>query len=340
MQQLEDDVATALENAQHLRKTPCQRPAHLRDPRPQHARPTGPLNMAPEAVRIARAFAGTPASRSVFANAAFLRRLHEADDGHVWPADVVERVAFTSVWPRDLRNSVTGEVEKCVHELLFSSPDEALLQSRMSVVRSVSALPYWEQKQRNYLETLCKPVPIGIAAGISAVLALGQTGEVAKQDVALTSVERSADLTASRGIPREYLLAAVATPAPGPTTTTTTSPPPTTTTAPPATTTTAKPKVVAKPPATVPASTSQCSTSKAAAHACWDGLLAQYSWNTTAAFNIMWCESKGNPNARNPHSTATGLFQILGGPTDPAANVKLAYQMYSKRGWQPWVCRP
>lgn len=113
------------------------------------------------------------------------------------------------------------------------------------------------------------------------------------------------------------------------------------------TSTTAKPTTTAPKRAEAAASrgavrtpaTSNCSASRAAAHACWDHLINQYSWNTTTAFNIMWCESTGNPNAKNPRSTATGLFQILGGPYDPAANVRLAYQMYSKRGWQPWVCK-
>lgn len=76
----------------------------------------------------------------------------------------------------------------------------------------------------------------------------------------------------------------------------------------------------------------------AKAHRCWDGLIALYNWAQAKAFAVMMCESGGNPKARNPHSTATGLFQILGGPTDPGSNVALAYSMYQKRGWKPWVC--
>lgn len=71
----------------------------------------------------------------------------------------------------------------------------------------------------------------------------------------------------------------------------------------------------------------------------WGNLVSQYSWNVTTACRILMCESRGNPNAKNAHSSATGLFQILHGPTDPAANVALAFSMYSKRGWQPWVCK-
>ena len=111
---------------------------------------------------------------------------------------------------------------------------------------------------------------------------------------------------------------------------------PTTTIPPPTTTTTAAPRRVAP---TVPATTSSCSKSRAAARDCWWGLISQYDWNDEYAFNVMWCESTGNPNAKNSRSTATGLFQILNGPYDPEANVRLAHQMYSKRGWQPWVCK-
>jgi hypothetical protein len=75
-------------------------------------------------------------------------------------------------------------------------------------------------------------------------------------------------------------------------------------------------------------------------HTCWDGLINQYDWNKEQAFKIMWCESRGFPAAKNPNSTATGLFQILGGSEDPKANVQHAYEMYKTRGWQPWACKP
>lgn len=54
------------------------------------------------------------------------------------------------------------------------------------------------------------------------------------------------------------------------------------------------------------------------------------------AIAVCNCESGGNPTARNPRSTATGLFQILRGPVDPEANVALAARMFRARGWQPW----
>ena len=66
----------------------------------------------------------------------------------------------------------------------------------------------------------------------------------------------------------------------------------------------------------------------------WEALIARYPWDVSLARQIMWCESRGDPAAEN--AGANGLFQIQGGPFEPAANVALAYQMYRNRGWQPW----
>lgn len=69
----------------------------------------------------------------------------------------------------------------------------------------------------------------------------------------------------------------------------------------------------------------------------WRPLVASYpDWSVDLMLRVMWCESRGNPNADNPRSTANGLFQILDGPFDPAANVSLAHSMWSSRGTQPW----
>ena len=67
----------------------------------------------------------------------------------------------------------------------------------------------------------------------------------------------------------------------------------------------------------------------------WKAIVARHPWDVGVAERIVWCESRGNPNARNS-SGAAGLFQILGGPMDPVANVARAYDMYRTRGWQPW----
>lgn len=357
MEQLEDTrIASEIDEAdgqplpkaQHFRSSPCQRPAHFRASTPQHFRSSGPLHMAPEAVRIVRLSPPPaiplPPSPGAIANAAFVRRLHAQSPVHVWPDDVSERLTNRSVWPGTLRSMSECNVQDCVYSLLHASPSDDFIYRRRSQMRpraSVEALPYWESRWSTYRQNLAKPLPIGIAAGLSAVLAMSSTAsQSAPTQAALASAERSDDASASRGVlrgdwvPTPVVVAApTTTAAPAPATTV-----PPTTAAPQPVATTVK-KAVVKPPATVPKATSQCSASKAAAHACWDGLIAQYNWNTTTAFNIMWCESRGNPNAKNPRSTATGLFQILNGPYDPAANVKLAYEMYSKRGWQPWVCK-
>jgi hypothetical protein len=57
-------------------------------------------------------------------------------------------------------------------------------------------------------------------------------------------------------------------------------------------------------------------------------------------------ESAGNPKARNPTSTATGLWQILVGTSDdgqgyaamenPIKNARQALKLYKERGYQPW----
>lgn len=69
---------------------------------------------------------------------------------------------------------------------------------------------------------------------------------------------------------------------------------------------------------------------------------------------IAFCESRDNPLARNPHSTASGLFQIVHGSWvsygkqlwgddlskkdifDGQTNTELAKYMYEKEGVAPW----
>jgi hypothetical protein len=66
----------------------------------------------------------------------------------------------------------------------------------------------------------------------------------------------------------------------------------------------------------------------------WKALVARYAWDVALAERVLWCESRGDPNAEN--AGANGLFQIIGGPFEPEANVALAYDMYRARGWTPW----
>ena len=83
-----------------------------------------------------------------------------------------------------------------------------------------------------------------------------------------------------------------------------------------------------------------------------DYLLSQYDWDLWEAHEIKDCESNGNPlkiNWKDYHKTGKcygsfGLFQLacFRGTQeellDPATNVRLAYELYSKNGWsKDWV---
>lgn len=166
--------------------------------------------------------------------------------------------------------------------------------------------------------------------------------------------------------PSEQELKAALAAAPAPRELTPAPPVTTTTTAPPTTTTTAAPRPVQRParvrsvprptvpPAPVVAPSTEydpaCLTGWRhipadipRAHACWDGLLASYAWNTTTAFRIMWCESKGDPRNVGPPTrfgTAKGLMQVLpDGSFDPVVNMQQAWAKFSRSGWRPWVCQ-
>lgn len=94
----------------------------------------------------------------------------------------------------------------------------------------------------------------------------------------------------------------------------------------------------------------------------WRGLVSQYfpAHRVDEALQIMQCESLGDPNAYNPYSGASGLYQFLpatwattapmaGFPDvsafEPAANIATAawlanrYEQLGQNYWQPWSCR-
>lgn len=89
------------------------------------------------------------------------------------------------------------------------------------------------------------------------------------------------------------------------------------------------------------------SASEKRAIAQWGGSVGRW-WDECARYwpdsqmrNVMYCirgESGGNPNAHN--GIYHGLFQ-LGGFTcnvwAPLTNIRLAYGMWQRRGWQPWA---
>ena len=160
--------------------------------------------------------------------------------------------------------------------------------------------------------------------------------------------------------------------------TTTTAPPPTTppattTTQPPTTTTTASsPTTSTSTTTTAPTATTTTTTTTAPES--WPPIpinSATYSWRPLLethfaqdlvldALVIIQCESVGDPNAVNPYSGASGLFQFMPGTWavasveagvgdrsvfDGEANIIAASwlaEYYRSRGldpWRPWVCR-
>lgn len=90
----------------------------------------------------------------------------------------------------------------------------------------------------------------------------------------------------------------------------------------------------------------------------WRPLVAAHfpASQVDTAMRVMACESGGNPSAKNPTSTAAGLFQFLrstwdwvagvlgfpsydqGGPYDPQLAVPAAAWLQANGGWQHWVC--
>lgn len=79
----------------------------------------------------------------------------------------------------------------------------------------------------------------------------------------------------------------------------------------------------------------------------WRPLVAgQFSESKVeTAMCLMYYESKGNPDAKNPNSTASGLFQILRfwwkgefnlDPFVPEQNVWMAAQIQLQQGWGAW----
>ena len=58
---------------------------------------------------------------------------------------------------------------------------------------------------------------------------------------------------------------------------------------------------------------------------------------------IVWRESRYDPQALNPVSGAAGWWQVMpmhGFPqwalTDPHFNTQVAYDLYTRYGWEPW----
>lgn len=91
----------------------------------------------------------------------------------------------------------------------------------------------------------------------------------------------------------------------------------------------------------------------------WRGLVETYfqPGDVPWAMRVMACESGGNPYAKNPNSSASGVFQFIrstwdwvapqlgygthasGAVFDPVANIHAASWLFYNGGSQHWVCR-
>lgn len=79
----------------------------------------------------------------------------------------------------------------------------------------------------------------------------------------------------------------------------------------------------------------------------WRGLVASYpGWDVDRMLRIMDCESGGNPWAKNPRSSATGLFQVMASIWhdgrdlyDPYVNIDVAHYVWTEQGYRAWVCK-
>ena len=85
----------------------------------------------------------------------------------------------------------------------------------------------------------------------------------------------------------------------------------------------------------------------------WRSLVSSYfpAGQVDNALCVINSESGGNPNARNPNSTASGLFQIMAsvwaahygttyeGLYNPETNTSIAASIYGHSGWEPWSPR-
>ncbi len=86
------------------------------------------------------------------------------------------------------------------------------------------------------------------------------------------------------------------------------------------------------------------------------GALAQYGLEDEEDrfMRVLWCESRGDPDARNEESGASGLMQHLpryweerarlsgfqgASPFDPIANIYASVWLLDTGGWQHWECK-
>lgn len=263
--------------------------------------------------------------------------------GVVWSSDSIEDAMVAG---RTLA-ILAGEDEEEAAALEVTERDLVALDQQYQVeFSSVESMASQVQTEAARLQELFALADLDVAQAIGDAIAADASFRSALDEV---EQARAADeeqaRQAERGTTTTITTAAVTTgvPASSPTTpvaTNSTVPVPTTTTTPGAISRPLKPSVEQ-----------------------WRSLAASYFSPTLVdqALSIIQCESLGDPNAYNPYSGASGLFQFLpgtwavtsvkagfGGESafDPEANVASAawlssyYQAAGKNPWTPWHCKP
>ncbi len=82
-------------------------------------------------------------------------------------------------------------------------------------------------------------------------------------------------------------------------------------------------------------------------------IISTFGPYANSALAVARCESGFNPNAKNPSSSASGVFQFLSGtwrttsyagysPFNAWANIQAAHQVFVRDGysWREWSCQP
>lgn len=101
-----------------------------------------------------------------------------------------------------------------------------------------------------------------------------------------------------------------------------------------------------EPPPSVPVAAPEgCNSwamkTRAESDSCWYGWIAQWQdWDAWRMLRILYCESRGNPFAKNPHSGAAGLLQVIGGSIgDGPSNIALGHDVWQRGGYSRWSCK-
>ena len=271
----------------------------------------------------------------------------DAEDRAV--AAYMQAVGFSSavvLGSRDLEGAIvaqrsfaliSGEDQFQINTLSVTERDLRFLEEQyLTEMFQVQALQIEVDAQADHLEQLFASADAEVAAAINAA----RLADVAYRE-ALDEVARARAIEAERQ-KREERAATTTTTPPATSTTATTAPPSsaTTTTTAPAGDRVFRPSVER-----------------------WRSLVANYfpANMVDQALAVMDCESRGNPEAYNPYSGASGLFQFLpgtwsvispkagfGGASvfEPEPNVGSAwwlvnyYMNQGKHPWTAWSCKP